>query len=74
MYFHQIIEASWGVAIALDVSVSISSVCVCMCVCVCVPAGEFGVVYRGNLTGWKNTDQELVAVKTLKGITIIEYS
>ena len=38
---------------------------------VCVPAGEFGVVYRGNLTGWRNTGQELVAVKTLKGYDYI---
>ena len=34
-----------------------------MCVCV----GEFGVVYRGNLTGWRGKGQELVAIKTLKG-------
>ena len=53
-------------AITLDVSVSISSICVC----VCVPAGEFGVVYRAHLTGWRNTGQELVAVKTLKGMII----
>ena len=31
--------------------------------------GEFGVVYRGQLTGWaKGNSTELVAVKTLKGI------
>ena len=29
--------------------------------------GEFGVVYRGHLTGWEGrTTAELVAVKTLK--------
>ena len=34
-----------------------------------VCAGEFGVVYRGHLTGWRGgTDQGLVAVKTLKGL------
>ena len=34
-----------------------------------VIAGEFGVVYRGNLTGWRAArEQGLVAVKTLKGI------
>ena len=32
-------------------------------------AGEFGVVYRGNLTGWRVArEQGLVAVKTLKGV------
>ena len=31
-------------------------------------SGEFGVVYRGQLTGWGNSNStELVAVKTLKG-------
>ena len=31
--------------------------------------GEFGVVYRGNLTGWRaKREQNLVAVKTLKGM------
>ena len=31
-------------------------------------SGEFGVVYRGQLTGWDNNNStELVAVKTLKG-------
>ena len=31
-------------------------------------AGEFGVVYRGNLSGWsKNREHGVVAVKTLKG-------
>ena len=29
-------------------------------------AGEFGVVYRGNLSGWREQEQ-VVAVKTLKG-------
>ena len=30
-------------------------------------SGEFGVVYRGHLTGWeRRTTAELVAVKTLK--------
>ena len=43
----------------------------CVYVCVCVPAGEFGVVYRAHLTGWRNTGQELVAVKTLKGMIIL---
>ena len=29
---------------------------------------EFGIVYRGNLTGWRaHREQSLVAVKTLKG-------
>ena len=30
-------------------------------------AGEFGIVYRGTLSGWRNTNQDLIAVKTLKG-------
>jgi c-mer proto-oncogene tyrosine kinase/anaplastic lymphoma kinase/receptor tyrosine kinase len=31
--------------------------------------GEFGVVYRGNLTGWRaQREHSLVAVKTLKGV------
>ena len=31
--------------------------------------GEFGIVYRGNLTGWRaKREQSLVAVKSLKGI------
>ena len=31
--------------------------------------GEFGVVYRGQLTGWRAAgEQGLVAVKTLKGM------
>ena len=29
--------------------------------------GEFGIVYRGVLSGWRGKEQELVAVKTLKG-------
>jgi len=28
--------------------------------------GEFGVVYRGYIAGWKNKSSELVAIKTLK--------
>lgn len=34
-------------------------------------AGEFGVVYRGNLSGWREQEQ-VVAVKTLKGSFITE--
>ena len=31
-------------------------------------SGEFGVVYRGQLKGWDNSNStELVAIKTLKG-------
>ena len=34
-----------------------------------VIAGEFGIVYRGNRTGWRAArEQGLVAVKTPKGI------
>ena len=29
--------------------------------------GEFGIVYRGTLSGWRGKEQELTAVKTLKG-------
>jgi len=29
--------------------------------------GEFGIVYRGTLSGWRGKGQELIAVKTLKG-------
>ena len=29
--------------------------------------GEFGVVYRGTLTDWKEHGQDVVAIKTLKG-------
>ena len=28
--------------------------------------GEFGIVYRGSLSGWKGKYQELIAIKTLK--------
>ena len=28
--------------------------------------GEFGIVYRGSVSGWKKKYQELVAIKTLK--------
>ena len=36
---------------------------------VCSLSGEFGVVYRGNLTSWgAERKQMLVAVKTLKGV------
>ena len=55
---------SWGV-------VSPGCNCNYYPLCVCVPAGEFGVVYRGNPTGWSNTGHELVAVKTLKGMIIL---
>jgi len=34
-------------------------------VLICV--GKFGVVYRANLSRWKKHEQEVVAVKTLKG-------
>ena len=38
-------------------------------------AGEFGVVYRGNLTGWRShREQSLVAVKTLKGMEQYQHS
>ena len=38
-------------------------------------SGEFGVVYRGQLTGWDNNSSiELVAVKTLKGNTVIRIN
>ena len=38
-------------------------------------AGEFGVVYRGHLTGWRGgTEQGLVAVKTIKGILTTTYT
>ena len=30
--------------------------------------GEFGVVYRGTLTDWKEHGRDIVAIKTLKGI------
>lgn len=34
--------------------------------------GEFGVVYRGRLSGWKGrVTAELVAVKTLKGEIVV---
>ena len=34
-----------------------------------VSVGEFGIVYRGRLTGWQTSyELNLVAVKTLKGI------
>ena len=37
-------------------------------VCVFICAGEFGVVYRGSLSGWTTkVQQDLVAAKTLKG-------
>lgn len=29
--------------------------------------GEFGVVYRATLSGWRGKEQDLIAVKTLKG-------
>lgn len=29
--------------------------------------GEFGVVYRGTLTDWKEHGRDVVAIKTLKG-------
>lgn len=29
--------------------------------------GEFGVVYRGTLTDWKEQGRDVVAIKTLKG-------
>lgn len=29
--------------------------------------GEFGVVYKAQLTKWKERQSQLVAVKTLKG-------
>lgn len=33
-----------------------------------VVVGEFGIVYKAYLTGWKGrTTAEIVAVKTLKG-------
>ena len=32
--------------------------------------GEFGIVYRATLSGWRGKEQELVAVKTLKGIVV----
>ena len=44
------------------------AVCLFVCFVVDVVAtGEFGVVYRGHLTGWKErVTAELVAIKTLK--------
>ena len=40
-----------------------------------IMSGEFGVVYRGQLTGWDNNSSiELVAVKTLKGNTVIRIN
>jgi len=30
--------------------------------------GEFGTVYRGTLSGWRGSEQDVIAVKTLKGI------
>ena len=32
--------------------------------------GEFGVVYRGTLTNWKDYFHHVVAVKTLKGVKL----
>lgn len=29
--------------------------------------GEFGIVYRATLSGWRRNEEELIAVKTLKG-------
>ena len=29
--------------------------------------GEFGTVYRGTLSGWRGNEQDVIAVKTLKG-------
>ena len=41
-------------------------------------SGEFGVVYRGNLTGWSvHSEQNYVAIKTLKGFSynpLTQYS
>ena len=30
-------------------------------------SGKFGVVYRATLSRWKEYEQEIIAVKTLKG-------
>lgn len=43
--------------------------CGFMCCPILLCLGEFGVVYRGNLTKWGGArEQSLVAVKTLKGM------
>ena len=66
-----------GVLNHVDTSDSVSNYYVyplCVYIHVCVPAGEFGVVYRAHLTGWRNTVHELVAVKTLKGMIIYIYT
>ena len=34
--------------------------------------GEFGIVYRGTLNNWKSYFHHVVAVKTLKGKSMIE--
>ena len=34
--------------------------------CTCPPPGEFGIVYRAQLTGWEGMN-EVVAVKTMRG-------
>ena len=36
--------------------------------------GEFGLVYRGTLSGWRGKGQELIAVKTLKGILMSTHN
>ena len=33
----------------------------------CINPGEFGVVYRGTLSNWKEHGRDVVAIKTLKG-------